>query len=141
MAVKKTNVEKESRLKQILVTEYPWENLLLLVLAVLSIALALIIIINKGPIAIDENFPILGVRTNQLIFSWILFGISILGLGLVAAPFITPAIPELKKITWAKWAQFLDHSVRVILFLLFFMYIIFAFDIIVLWLHGILGLR
>src|SRR5690554_6450722 len=141
MAVKKTNVEKESRLKQILVTEYPWENLLLLILAVISIALALIIIINQGPIAIDPDFPILGVRTNQLVFSWVLFGISILGLGLVAAPFVTPAIPELKIITWAKWPQFLDHSVRVILFLLFFMYVIFAFDIIVLWLHDLIGLR
>lgn len=137
----KHNVEKESRLKQILMTEYPWENLLLLVLAVLSTALSLIIIINKGPISIDSSFPILGKRTNQLIFSWILFGISMIGLGLVSAPFIAPALPELKKITWAKWPEFIDHSVRVIIFVLFFIYVIFAFDIIVLKLHELIGLR
>lgn len=141
MAVKKTDVQKESRLKQILMTEYPWENLLLLVLAVLSMALALIIIINKGPISIDSDFPVLGVRSNQLIFSWVLFGISFLGLALVSAPFIAPAIPELKKITWAKWPEFIDHSIRVIIFLIFFIYVIFAFDIVVLWLQGLIGLR
>ena len=137
----KHNVEKESRLKQILMTEYPWENLLLLVLAVLSTALSLIIIINKGPSSIDSSFPILGKRTNQLIFSWILFGISMIGLALVSAPFIAPALPELKKITWAKWPEFIDHSVRVIIFILFFIYVIFAFDIIVLKLHELIGLR
>lgn len=141
MAIKKTNTEQESRLKQILMTEYPWENLLLLVLAVLSTALSLIIIINKGPISISEDFPILGARTNQLIFAWVLFVISMLGLALVSSPFITPAIPELKKITWAKWLEFADHSVRVIIFLVFFIYVIFAFDIIVLWLQGLIGLR
>ena len=137
----KHNVEKESRLKQILMTEYPWENLLLLVLAVLSTAVSLIILINKGPISIDASFPILGKRTNQLIFSWILFGISMIGLALVSAPFIAPALPELKKITWAKWPEFIDHSVRVIIFILFFIYVIFAFDIIVLKLHELIGLR
>ena len=30
-----------------------------------------------------------------------------LGIGLVAAPFIAPAIPELKRITWAKKANLL----------------------------------
>lgn len=141
MAIKKTEVEQSSRLKQVLMTEYPWENLLLLILAVLSTALSLIIIINKGPISIDENFPVLGDRTVQLIFAWSLFGISMLGLLLVSAPFVAPAIPELRKITWAKWPEFLDHSVRVIIFLIFFIYVVFAFDIIVLWLQGLVGLR
>ncbi|VEU80188.1 preprotein translocase subunit SecE [Haploplasma axanthum] len=132
MAVKEKTVEKKSKLKEILVTEYRWENLLLLVLATLSTALSLIIIINKGPITIDSNFPVLGNRTNQLIFAWILFAISMMGIGLVIAPFITPAIPELKKITWATKSQFLDHSVRVLVFILFFVFVIIAFDIIVL---------
>ena len=110
-------------------------------LAVLSTALSLIIIINKGPIAIDSSFPILGNRTNQLIFAWILFGISMLGIGLVAAPFIAPAIPELKRITWAKKSEFIDHSVRVILFILFFVFVILAFDIIVLALLRLLGVE
>lgn len=131
MAIKEKQVEKQSKLKEILVTEYKWENLLLLVLATLSTALALIIIINKGPISIDASFPVLGKRSNQLIFAWILFAISMLGIGLVSAPFVKPALPELKKITWAKWPEFIDHSVRVIIFILFFILAIMAFDIIV----------
>lgn len=141
MAIKQKNEEKQSKLVEILTTEYKWENLLLLILAILSTALSLIIIINQGPISIDSNFPILGNRTNQLIFAWILFGISMLGIGLVAAPFVTPAIPELKRITWAKRSEFIDHSVRVIIFILFFVFVILAFDILVLELLDLLGAR
>lgn len=141
MAIKEKNQEKQSKLVEILTTEYKWENLLLLVLAVLSTALSLIIIINQGPISIDSSFPILGKRTNQLIFAWVLFGISMLGIGLVAAPFVAPAIPELKRITWAKKAEFIDHSVRVLIFILFFVFVILAFDIIVLALLDLLGAR
>lgn len=141
MAIKEKNQEKQSKLVEILTTEYKWENLLLLVLAVLSTALSLIIIINQGPISIDSSFPILGKRTNQLIFAWVLFGISMLGIGLVAAPFVAPALPELKRITWAKKAEFIDHSVRVLIFILFFVFVILAFDIIVLALLDLLGAR
>lgn len=141
MAIKEKNQEKQSKLVEILTTEYKWENLLLLVLAVLSTALSLIIIINQGPISIDSSFPILGKRTNQLIFAWVLFGISMLGIGLVAAPFVAPAIPELKRITWAKKAEFIDHSVRVLIFILFFVFVILAFDIIVLALLDLMGAR
>jgi|SRR5690625_4082200 len=141
MAIKEKNQEKQSKLVEILTTEYKWENLLLLILAVLSTALSLIIIINEGPISIDSSFPILGKRTNQLIFAWVLFGISMLGIGLVAAPFIAPALPELKRITWAKRTEFIDHSVRVLIFILFFVFVILAFDIIALALLDLIGAR
>lgn len=131
MAIKEKNLEKKSKLKEILVTEYKWENLLLLVLATLSTALSLIIIINKGPISIDSNFPVLGDRTNQLIFAWILFAISMLGIGLVSAPFVAPAIPELKKVTWATKSEFIENSIRVIIFILFLILVIWAFDVVV----------
>jgi len=132
MAVKEKTTEKVSKLKEILVKEYRWENLLLLILTMISTALALIIILNKGPISIDPDFPFIGRRTNQLILAWILFIVSMLGVGIITSPFVIPAIPELKKITWAKKNQFIDHSVRVILFLLFFIFVIIAFDILVL---------
>ena len=130
MAVKEKQqqLEKPSKLKEILVTEYRWENLLLLILATLSTALALIIIVNQGPISIDSSFPILGQRTNQLIFAWVLLLISVLGMGLVVAPFIAPSIPELKRITWAKRGQFIEQSVQVIIFILFFVFILMSYD-------------
>lgn len=128
MAIKETNVEKQSKLKEILTTEYKWENLLLGILATLSAALALMIIIG-GPIEINPSFPILGKRSNALIFSWVLFGISLLGIGLVIYPFFLPAIPELRKITWGTKLQFLDHSVRVIIFVAFFTLVVFFFDL------------
>lgn len=129
MAIKEKEVEKQSKLKQVLTTEYRFENLFLGILATLSAAIALIIIIDKGPLSISPSFPILGERRYALIFSWILLGISLLGIGLVVYPFFLPAIPELRKITWATKAQFIDHSVRVIIFVAFFTLVVLFFDL------------
>ena len=129
MAIKEKQVEKQSKLKQILTTEYKFENLFLGILATLSAAIALIIIIDKGPLSISPSFPILGQRSYALIFSWVLLAISLLGIGLVVYPFFLPAIPELKKITWGTKSEFLDHSARVILFVAFFTVVVLFFDL------------
>lgn len=128
MAIKEKETTKQNKLIQVLTTDYRWENLLLGIVAILAGALALIIIGGNGPLTINPNFPVLGNRTNQLIFSWVLLTISVIGLVLVVAPFFQPAIPELKKITWATWKQFLDNAVRVVLFLLFLTLLIFLYD-------------
>jgi preprotein translocase subunit SecE len=139
MAIKEKNTQKQSKLLEVLTTEYKWENLLLGILATLSAALALIIIIGKGPLTISPEFPILGTGNNGLIFAWILFIISIFGLFLVIYPFFLPALPEIRKITWATKKQFLQDAARVIIFTLIVTGFIFAFDLIATQLIGLLG--
>lgn len=136
MAIKQKTVETKSKLIEVLTTEYKWENLLLGILATLSGALALMIISGNSLLQINENFPILGQGNNGIIFAWVLFAISVFGLILVIYPFFLPAIPELKKITWASWPKFLDHSVRVLIFLFSLTGIILLYNLLIIRLLG-----
>jgi preprotein translocase subunit SecE len=136
MAIKQKTVETKSKLIEVLTTEYKWENLLLGILATLSGALALMIISGNSLLQINENFPVLGQGNNGIIFAWVLFAISIFGLILVIYPFFLPAIPELKKITWPSWPKFVDHSVRVLIFLFFLTGIILLYNLLIIRLLG-----
>lgn len=136
MAIKQKQVEQKSKLLEVLTTEYKWENLLLGILATLSGALAMMIISGSTLLQINENFPILGQGNNGIIFAWVLFAISVFGLILVVYPFFLPAIPELKKITWPSWPKFLDHSVRVLIFLIILTGMLLLYDILIVRLLG-----
>ena len=136
MAIKQKPVEQKSKLLEVLTTEYKWENLLLGILATISAALALMIISGNVLLQIDPNFPILGQGNNGLIFAWVLFAISIFGLILVIYPFILPAIPELKKITWPTFPKFLDHATRTLIFLFIVTGFILIYNFLILRLLG-----
>ena len=136
MAIKQKQTEEQSKLIQVLTTEYKWENLLLGILATLSAALALMIISGNVLLQIDPNFPILGQGNNGLIFAWVLFAISIFGLVLVIYPFFLPALPELKKITWPSFPKFVDHATRVLIFLFILTGFILLFNFLILQLLG-----
>ena len=136
MAIKQKPEEQKSKLLEVLTTEYKWENLLLGILATISGALALMIISGSSVLRINESFPVLGQGNNGLIFAWVLFAISVFGLILVIYPFFLPAIPELKKITWASWPKFLDNAARTTIFLFFLTGIIFLFNIFIKYVLG-----
>lgn len=136
MAIKQKPTEQKSKLVEILTTEYKWENLLLGILATVSGALALMIISGNQLLQISPSFPILGQEPNGLIFAWVLFIISLFGLILVIYPFFLPAIPELKKITWATKSKFIDNSVRTLIFLFVLTGVILLYNILILRLLG-----
>ncbi len=136
MAIKQKTEEQKSKLLEVLTTEYKWENLLLGILATLSAALALMIISGNVLLQIDPNFPILGQGNNGLIFAWVLFAISMFGLILVIYPFFIPALPELKKISWPSFPKFLDHAVRVLIFLVILTGFILLFNFLIIQLIG-----
>ncbi|MFA6800577.1 MAG: preprotein translocase subunit SecE [Acholeplasmataceae bacterium] len=117
MAIKQKQEVEKSKLIEVLTTEYRWENLLLGILAIVAISISAMIISGNTLLQINPDFPILGEGSNGIIFAWVLFSISLFGLILVLYPFFLPAVPEIKKISWAKWPKFLDNSVRVIIFL------------------------
>jgi preprotein translocase subunit SecE len=136
MAIKEKTQEEKSKLLEVLTNEYKWENLLLGILAILSGALALMIISGNPLLTIRESFPILGTEPNGLIFAWVLFAISVFGLILVIYPFFLPAIPELKKISWPTWPKFLDSAARTIIFLFLLTAVITVFNILIIRLLG-----
>ena len=140
MAIKVKQEEQKSKLLEVLTTEYRWENLLLGILATIAISISLMIISGNTLLQINPDFPILGEGNNGIIFAWVLFVISAFGLILVVYPFFLPAIPEIRKISWAKWPKFLDNATRVFLFLLVITGFLLLYNFLILKLiSGILG--
>ena len=116
---------------EILSTEYKGESLILGILQPLA-GLAVMIIGNVQGFHIPSNFPVLGGSPNDMIFAWTVLVIALLGLALVIYPFFLPAFPELRKVSWAGLSEFLDNSVRVIIFVLIVTGFVSGVDIIIL---------
>ncbi len=132
MAIKEKQAIQKSKLLEVLSTEYKGESLILGILAIFTAAIAALIISKQPGFTIPSNFPIIGGSPNDMIFAWGVMIVAVLGIALVLYPFFVPALPELKKITWAKGKQFLDHSIRVIIFTAIITLLVLAFDIIIL---------
>ena len=126
MAIKDKSKEEKIRgkLATILVTEYKWENYILLVLALISLVFSLLL--HTGELVPNSDFPLIG--TYPKIFAWALTVLSVFGLILVFYPFAKNSFPEIKKITWAKFPEFVDNMIRVFIFILFFSLFFFAAD-------------
>ena len=131
MAIKQKTTEQKGKPIEVLTKEYRWENLVLGILAVISAALAIMILTANNLLTPpDDIFPIIG-GSNFFIFAWVLLVISIFGLVLVVYPFFLPAIPEIKKITWPTWKKFLDNSTRVVVFLAILTGFLLLFDFLI----------
>lgn len=132
MAIKQKEQQPKNKLVEILSTEYKGESLILGILATITAALAVMIIGNVQGFNIPADFPVLGGSPNDMIFAWTVLVIAMLGLALVIYPFFLPAFPELRKITWAGWIEFLDNAVRVLIFVIIITAFVSALDIIIL---------
>lgn len=113
MAIKEKNQPKKSSLLQVLAKEYKYENLLLAFLAFVLCAYSAMII--KGELFIKESAAVIGAHPKA--FAWCLMIFGIFSLLLVLVPFFKPAVPELRKITWADGKSFLTDTVRVLIFM------------------------
>ena len=115
MAIKEKSKElKQSKLQEILSTEYKWETYLLGVLAVVAIALGLLIFTDV--LTVNESTPIIG--NYPKLFAWIITIVGAIGLILFAVPLFKPAVPELKKLSWPTWRVFVANTTRVFIFLI-----------------------
>lgn len=132
MAIKQKEQQPKNKLMEILTTEYKGESLLLGILATITAALAVMIIGNVQGFRIPSEFPVLGGSPNDMIFAWTVLVIALLGLALVIYPFFLPAFPELRKISWAGFREFLDNAVRVLFFVIIVTGFVSAIDIIIL---------
>ena len=90
-----------------------------------------VLIINKT-LTIDSAFPVLGKGNNAIIFASFLLVISLLGLLLVLVPFFIPAWPELKIISWPKWAKFMENTAKTLLFVVVLTLSLLLFDYVIL---------
>ena len=127
MAIKDTlDQPKRNKLLEVLSQDYRAENVLLALIAIIAMGFSVMILSNT--LNVKDNYPILGAYPK--VFAVILLVISTLGLLVVLWPFYEPSLGEFKKITWAKPKELYEDLFRVIVFMIFFVFVLFFFDVV-----------
>lgn len=119
MAKEKVQEQKQSKVMQVLKTEYKFEGILLGVLGLLVIVLG-VYLIQGDKLAIKwTDFWLFDSEVKRLIFAIV---VTVIGAGaflMAVWPFFIPSWEERKKITWPKRDTILNHSGRVYGFIIF----------------------
>jgi preprotein translocase subunit SecE len=127
MAIKDTlDKPKRNKLLEVLSQDYRAENVLLALIAVVAMAFSVMIL--SGVLNVKDNYPLLGAYPK--VFAVILLVISTLGLLVVLWPFYEPSFVEVKKITWPRPRELYEDLFRVIVFMIFFVFVLLFFDVI-----------
>lgn len=127
MAIKDTlDKPKRNKLLEVLSQDYRAENVLLALIAIVAMAFSVMIL--SGTLNVKDNYPLLGAYPK--VFAIILLVISTLGLLVVLWPFYEPSFGEVKKITWSKPRELYEDLFRVIVFMIFFVFVLLFFDVI-----------
>ena len=135
MAIKDTlDQPKRNKLLEVLSQDYRAENIFLALIAIVAMAFSVMIL--SGTLNVKDNYPLLGAYPK--VFAIILLIISTLGLAVVLWPFYEPSLGEFKKITWAKPKEFYEDLFRVIVFMIFLVFILLFFDIVCRYFYNII---
>lgn len=135
MAIKDTlDQPKRNKLLEVLSQDYRAENIFLALIAIVAMAFSVMIL--SGTLNVKDNYPLLGAYPK--VFAIILLIISTLGLAVVLWPFYEPSLGEFKKITWAKPNEFYEDLFRVIVFMIFLVFILLFFDIVCRYFYNII---
>ena len=127
MAIKDTlDKPKRNKLLEVLSQDYRAENIFLALIAIIAMAFSVMIL--SGALNIKDNYPLLGAYPK--VFAVILLVVATLGLLVVLWPFFEPSFGEVKKITWATPKELYQDLFRVIVFMIFFIFVLLFFDVI-----------
>lgn len=116
--------QDKSRLLEYLKNEHKWENYVLLVLSFFALILGLLIL--NGTLTVNEEFPLIGNFPRA--FAGTLVALAVLAILLSLWPFFKPAFPELKKVRWLRFRDFLADSARVFIFMFILVAICLLYD-------------
>ena len=112
------------RIGEYLKEEHQWENWLFLGISIVTLLLGCLML--NGALQVRSDFPVIGEYPT--VFAWILVVLASLGLLYALYPFLKPAFPELKKITWLTWPKFLGNLARTFIFMLVFVGLLYLYD-------------
>lgn len=127
MAYKDKQKVSTNKISNIISQDYRWENLLLSVVAIVSAAFAVLILVDE--LTINQSVPFIG--TYPKVFAGILLGVAIFGLGLVIWPFVRSSLSEFKKISWPKLKEYGLNVTRVLFFMILVTFVLFFFEYII----------
>ena len=117
-------MEGKSRILEYLKTEHKWENYVFLLVSIITLELGCLIL--TGALSIKSDFPLIGQYPTPFAICLVV----IAGLGVLYAlwPFVKPALPEFRKITWLKPAEFIGNVIRTFLFITIFALLFLLYD-------------
>ncbi len=125
--------EKEKKsLWDIINTEYAWEGILLLAVAIIALVFGALIIqgVNtsgeKG-LVVNENFFLIGEYPKA--FAWILIVLGALSLVLSVWPYVKPSIFELKRVSWHTKKVMLENTLITFGFILVLFFLFVGYDL------------
>lgn len=119
MANEKTQDQKQSKVLQVLKTEYRFEGILLGILGLLVIVLGVYLIQGDVLTIKWTDFWLFDSELKRLIFAIVVTVIGAVAFLMSIYPFFMPSWEERKKITWPKRDQIVNHSARVYGFIFF----------------------
>ncbi|MFH5881655.1 MAG: preprotein translocase subunit SecE [Candidatus Izemoplasmataceae bacterium] len=125
--VKKTDEKKQSKLLEILKTEYPFEGVLLGFLGILVLIIGVYIFEGQVLVIRLTSLWIFNTPTKITIFSIIVMVVGTGAIALAFSPFFIPGLKEMKRVTWPTRSLFLNHTARVLGFITFlgFMFVLY----------------
>ena len=113
------------RISEYLKEEHQWENWLFLVISIITLLLGCLML--NGALQVRNDFPLIGEYPT--VFAWILVVLASVGLIYALYPFLKPAFPELKKITWLTGSKFLGNAIRTFVFIIIFTLLFLLYDV------------
>ncbi|MFP4286496.1 MAG: preprotein translocase subunit SecE [Candidatus Izemoplasmataceae bacterium] len=116
---KKTNEKKQSRVIEILKTEYPFEGILLGFLGALVLIIGVYIFEGRVLEVTLTNLWIFNTPTKITIFSVIVMLVGFGAIVLAFSPFLIPGLKEMKRVSWPSRNTLLNHTARVFGFMIF----------------------
>lgn len=122
------------RIGEYLKEEHQWENWLFLVISIITLLLGCLML--NGALQVRKDFPVIGEYPQ--VFAWILVVLASLGLLYALYPFLKPAFPELKKITWLAWPKFLGNAIRTFVFIIILTLLFMLYDVFIAELLGLI---
>lgn len=122
------------RINEYLKEEHQWENWLFLVISIITLLLGCLML--NGALQVRKDFPVIGEYPQ--VFAWILIVLASLGLLYALYPFLKPAFPELKKITWLAWPKFLGNAIRTFVFIIILTLLFMLYDVFIAELLGLI---
>lgn len=122
------------RITEYLKEEHQWENWLFLGVSIITLLLGCLML--NGALQVRKDFPVIGEYPQ--VFAWILIVLASLGLLYALYPFLKPAFPELKKITWLAWPKFLGNAIRTFVFIIILTLLFMLYDVFIAELLGLI---
>ena len=105
---------KKNFLKSAFTKDYKYENLILLVLAIVAMVLGFMVI--SGELVVNQKIYFIG--EYPMVFAWILFILGVISLILSVWPFFKPSVGEVKRVSWPSTSVLIKNTLIVFAYIL-----------------------